>query len=167
MASSKYDSHVLPKLEQIDTWAKEGLSDKQIAGKLGIAYSTFRRYRDENEALSAALACAKEVPDTEVENALYKKALGYNAEIVKHYKLKSVEYDPDTGKKCKETEELVAVKDEVHVPADTTAQMFWLVNRRSERWSYKPNAGEEAEDEETGVIVLAPMIAPEREAADG
>ena len=70
MAKSKYESHVLPKLDLVEGWARDGLSDEQIAHNLGIAYSTLKSYKSDYEALSAALARGKEVVDLEVENAL-------------------------------------------------------------------------------------------------
>ena len=155
MAKSKYETHVLPNLDKIIKWAKDGATAKEIAANLHIAYSTFRKYLDEGQegderyaALSAAFAQACEVPDEQVENALFKSCLGYNAQIVKHYKLKTVEYDPETGKRIREVETLVEARDEVHVSANTAAQMFWLTNRKPETWKYKPEAQDGDEDEE-------------------
>lgn len=161
MAKSKYETHVLPNLERIEKWAKEGATAKDIAAKLKIAYSTLRKYIDLGKdgdgryaALSAAFAQACEVPDEQVENALFKSCLGYNAQIVKHYKLKTVEYDPETGKRIREVETLVEARDEVHVPANTAAQMFWLANRRPDRWKYKPQETDYDKDSERGVIMI-------------
>ena len=183
MAKSKYETHVLPHLDKIAAWAKAGATAKEIAEKLHIAYSTFRKYLDEGEkeleegkedgrytALSAAFAQACEEPDGEVEAALYKSCLGYNAQIVKHYKLKKVEYDPETGKRLRETEELVEARDEVHVAANTAAQMFWLANRRPDRWKYKPQEETERDDDGSGVVLLpavADLQSPEGGASDG
>ena len=77
MAKSKYFTHVEPKLKLVECWARDGLTDEQIANNLGIAYSTLREYRDKYSALSAALKKGKEIVDYEVENALLKRALGY------------------------------------------------------------------------------------------
>lgn len=165
MAKSKYETHVLPNLDRIEAWAKDGATAKEIAEKLRISYSTFRKYLDDGEkgderyaALSAAFAQACVVPDEEVEAALYKSCLGYNAQIIKHYKLKTVEYDPETGKRLRETEVLVEAKDEVHVAANTAAQMFWLTNRRPDRWKYKPEAADGDEDDSSGVVLLSPVM---------
>lgn len=162
MAKNKYETHVLPNLEKIAAWAKDGATAKEIASKLKIAYSTFRKYLDEGEkgderytALSAAFAQACEVPDDEVEAALYKSCLGYNAKIAKHYKIKTVEYDPDTGRRIREEEKLVEAFDEVHVAANTAAQMFWLANRRPGRWSYKPEGGGEGSE---GGVAFLPQV---------
>lgn len=169
MAKSKYETHVLPNLGKIEAWAKAGATAKEIAENLGIAYSTFRKYIDDGEngderysALSALYAHACEVPDKEVEASLYKLANGYTAQVAKTFKIKIVEYDETTGKKIREYEELRTGIDEVHVPANVTAQMFWLANRVPDRWKYKPEAERKNDDEGTGVVMI-----PEVGAANG
>jgi hypothetical protein len=145
MSKRKFDTHVLPYLDKIVAWAAEGATTKAIANNLEIAYSTFRKYVDEGQngnerysALSAAFVRAREVPDDDVENSLYKRALGYTAKVAKHYRVKETNFDPDTGKKVREVEKLVECFDEVHVPADTNAIIFWLTNRRQDRWKRDP-----------------------------
>jgi hypothetical protein len=78
MAKSKYDTHVKDNLILVEGWARDGLTDEQIAYNLGIAYSTFREYKNKYSALSSALKKGKEVVDYEVENALYKAAINGN-----------------------------------------------------------------------------------------
>lgn len=122
MAKTKYEQNVEPKLLQVEAWARNGLTDKQIAKNLGIAYSTFREYRDKHSAFSAVLKKGKEVIDIEVENALLKRALGYE------YNETTAERDPNTGKMVVEK----VVRKQI-VP-DTTAQIFWLKNRLPDKW---------------------------------
>ena len=95
-------------------------------------------YKNKYPQISQSLKKGKEVVDIEVENALLKKAMGYNVEVKKTFKVRIVDYDQDTGKKIMEREELQTGVDEVHIPADTTAQIFWLKNRRPESWRDKP-----------------------------
>ena len=121
---SKYHTHVEPRLKEIEAWARDGLTDEQIAKNLGVAYSTFRKYRDEHSALSASLKKGKEVVDREVENALLKRALGYEYEEVKTL-IEEVD-----GKKKKKVEKVIK-----HVPADVSAAIFWLRNRKGFVWS--------------------------------
>ena len=126
---SKYQTHVEPKLFEVECWARDGLIDEQIAKNLGVAYSTFRTYIDKFPALSAALKKGKEVIDYEVENALLKRALGYNYKEVTQERIFNEElgmFDLTTTK---------VVKKEV-VP-DTTAQIFWLKNRKPVEWRDK------------------------------
>ena len=164
MSKSKYDSNVAPRLTEVEGWARNGVSDEDIAHNLGVAYSTFRKYKAANAALSAALARGKEVVDIEVEGALLKRCMGYNARVAKHYKVKTIDYD-ENGKKICEREELKEVCDEVHIPADTTAQMFWLTNRKKKDWKYKPDEDKTGDENETGVVLL-PEIAEDAPAAE-
>lgn len=172
MAKNKYETHVLPYLDKITAWAKAGATAKEIAGKLHIAYSTFRKYLDDGEkgderyaALSAAYAGACEIPDDEVEAALFRLATGYTVSLAKTFKVKRVDYDPETGRRTGEHEELVTGYDETHVPANAQAQMFWLANRRPDRWQYKPEAKDEG-DKGGGVVILSPVL-PEQEPKNG
>lgn len=119
---TKYDTHVKDRFIEIEGWARDGLIDKQIAKNLGVAYSTFRKYVKEYSALSATLKRGKEVIDREVENALLKRALGYEYEEVKRKV-------SDDG-----TEVTTTIKQ---VVPDTTAQIFWLKNRKPEKWRDK------------------------------
>lgn len=133
---TKYDTHVLPRLEEIEGMSREGVPEEQIAGALGIAYSTFNEYKKRPE-LSEALKRSREAADYAVENALFKRCVGHKVKIKKHYKVKTVEYDQDTGRKTAEREELQEVEEEQYVPPDTAAQIFWLTNRKGDRWKNK------------------------------
>jgi hypothetical protein len=126
MAQNKYETHVKPKLNLVECWARDGYIDEDIAKKLGVAYSTFKEYKVKYPDLLASLKKGKEVVDFEVENALLKRALGYKyVETTKEARI-----DKKTGK-----EELVVVKAvEKEMPADTTAQIFWLKNRKPDEW---------------------------------
>ena len=89
-----------------------------------------------------------------VEESIYKRARGYKVAVKKTYKVKRVEYDPDTGKKTLEREELETGIDEVHIPADVRAGEYWLKNRSPERWSEHQNAPDTDEDGGSGIILL-------------
>lgn len=123
------------KLILLEGWAREGLSDEQIANNMGIATSTFYDWKKKYLEFSNTLKKSKEVVDLEVENALLKKALGYNVEVKKAIKVKEVLYD--NGKRLKEIERIEYANEQIHIPADTTAQIFWLKNRRKEQWRDK------------------------------
>ncbi len=117
-------------------WARDGLIEKQIAKNLGIALSTLSDYKKKYPDFSDAIKKGKEISDYEVENALFKKALGYNATIKKAFKVKEITYKD--GKRLKETEHIEYAEEEVHIPADTAAQIYWLNNRKPDKWSNKP-----------------------------
>lgn len=120
---TKYETNILPKLNLIEAWARDGLTDEQIANNVGVAYSTFRDYRDKFSALSAVLKKGKDDIDIQVENALLKRAMGYDVDEVMQEKSGGV------VTKTKVTRR--------HIPADVGAIAFWLKNRRSDKWKNK------------------------------
>lgn len=111
-------------LLQIEGWARDGLTDAQVANNMGIAYSTFREWIEKFPAISAALKRGKAPVDIEVENALLKRAMGYDYEetVTEIYK----------GEGGVERQHIRKLKK--HLPPDTTAQIFWLKNRRPDKW---------------------------------
>lgn len=136
---AKYSRWLEPEgLTLIEDWARDGLTDEQIAYNMGIAYSTFREWLKKFSAISAVLKKGKEVVDAQVESALYRKAIGFKETVKKPIKVKRIIYD-DEGKKIGEHEEIVTVNEEIYIPPDTTAQIFWLKNRRPDKWRDKQN----------------------------
>lgn len=122
----KYYTHVEPKLIEIEGWARDGLIDEQIAQNLGVAYSTFKVYKNKHSAFSAALKRGKDVVDREVENALLKRALGYSYDEI----TREIVYD-EISQKDELTVTKIVTKE---VNPDTTAQIFWLKNRKPADW---------------------------------
>ena len=110
-------------------WAAEGLSETRIAEKAGVRPDTLRGWKKKFPQLKHALERTAPAvdQDQQIENALLKKATGYTVDVSKAYKLRRVEYED--GKKVCEFEELAQGVDQVHVPADLSAQIFWLKNR--------------------------------------
>lgn len=129
MAKSKYESIVKPKLIVIEGWARNGLTDEQIAKNLGIAVSTLNDYKNKYSEFSESLKRGKEVVDIEVENALLKRALGYKYNEV----TKELIVNKETGEEELKVTKVVTKE----VVPDTTAQIFWLKNRKPEDWRDK------------------------------
>ncbi|WP_227834452.1 MULTISPECIES: transposase [unclassified Clostridioides] len=108
-------------LMKVEGWAKDGLIDGQIAANMGISISTLYDWKKKYPEFSESLKDGKEVVDKQVENALLKRALGYF-------------YDEITYKDGKEVKRVTK-----HVLPDTTAQIFWLKNRKPEVWQNDPH----------------------------
>lgn len=137
MARGKYENWLTPEgLLKIEGWARDGLTEKQIAERMGVAYSTLRDWKEKYPALSAPIKRGKEIPDRKVENALYERAIGGVRNVKKTFKVKEKYYD-DQGRLC-EKEKLQTAIDQVYIPGDTTAQIFWLKNRKPDDWRDKP-----------------------------
>lgn len=135
-------------------WARDGLTDEEIAKNIGISRSTLAEWKKKYPDISDTLKKGKEIVDMEVENSLLNRAKGYNAKVRKTFKLKKVEYDSITGKKVKEEEVLEQAEDEVHIPADVTAIIFWLKNRLPEKWKDRRlEMPDDSEDMEKMIIL--------------
>jgi len=124
---SMYDQKILPKLDIIEGWARNGLTLEDIAHNLGISKVTLIKYKKSHKELSDAIDTGKEIADIRVENALYRRAIGFYS---KEQKVITVR-DPDG-----ETRPEVVEYDVYHKP-DVTAQIFWLKNRKPESWRDK------------------------------
>ena len=95
-------------------WARDGLTDEQIAKNMCISPSTLYEWKKKYSEISESLKEGKEIADYLVENALFKNALEGN----------------------------------------TTAQIFWLKNRKRDKWRDNPEPEMEEEKEEGIVIEL-------------
>lgn len=126
MAKSKYESFVQPKLAVMEDWARDGLTDKDIAARLGISEDSLYEYKKRYSEFSEALKRGKEIADRAVENALFKRAVGYS------YREITEEQDRDGNVRTTK----IVTKE---VAPDTTAQIFWLKNRRPDLWRDKQN----------------------------
>lgn len=130
-------------LENIENWANIGLSQKEIAKKIGIGYSTFRLLKQSNLALSAVyenVAIKKNktlMKVKNVEKALYDRAVGFEYEQTELIKVKESGYD-ERGKKW-EKEKIEEVKKKVYVPPDVNAAKFYLVNKGKKEWQDNPH----------------------------
>ena len=158
MAKSKYETHVLPNLAKISKWAAAGATAKEISQKLKLSYSTLRRYLDQGsegderyEALWDAFTSACGEADDKVEAALFRRACGYQYEEV------TVEEKLDRYGEI----HVLTKKTTRDVAPDPTSAMFWLTNRRRDRWKYRPDDAPSGEGDgtETGVVEL-PAVAP-------
>lgn len=99
------------KLILLEGWARDGLTNEDIAKNIGINVKTLYDWKNKESNISNALKRGKEVVDFEVENALYKSAIEGNV----------------------------------------TAQIFWLKNRRKDKWREKQE-NDEKEQTKTGII---------------
>lgn len=122
---AKYDEWITEDgLIKLEGMARDGLTDEQIAQNIGIARSTLNVWKNRFVDISDSLKRGKEIIDRQVENALLKRALGYEYEEVKMV----VEKD-EKGNEKKRQEKVIR-----KVVPDTTAQIFWLKNRKPEDW---------------------------------
>lgn len=104
--------------------SRDSLTKNELARKLGIAPKTLSLWESKYPEIEEALRQGREITDVRVENAILKKALGFETTEVK----KVVKADG--------AEEITTVVKSV--PPDVSAASVWLKNRCPERWRDKP-----------------------------
>lgn len=111
------------KLLMIEGWARQGLTDEQIASNIGVNKTTLYDWIKRFPNISNALKKGKAPVDFEVENALYKRAVGFEYEETETL---IEEVNGETKKKVKRIKRTAL--------PDTSAIIFWLKNRKPEQW---------------------------------
>ncbi len=119
------------------------MTDEQISDNIGINRATFYEWMNRFPEIRNALKKGKEPVDIQVENALLKRALGYDYEET----ITEVE-DMGGGKTRKHVRKITK-----HVPGDTTAQIFWLKNRKPKQWRDRVDASVNLDTEDLSPLV--------------
>lgn len=130
MAKGKYQRWLTPEgLLLIQGWARDGLTDEEIACKMGVTRKTLYEWMNRFSDIRDTIKKNKEVADREVEQALFRKATGYKIkEVTRERRINPLTREP----------ELVVIKEiEKDVAPDTAAQVFWLKNRKPNEWRDK------------------------------
>ena len=115
MAKPKFDFDDEQNLIRIEGWARDGLTDEQIAHNMGITSKTLYEWKNKYGDICESLKKGKEIVDFEVENALFQSAMAGN----------------------------------------TTAQIFWLKNRRPNKWRDKREVESSTSDDNINAFIKA------------
>lgn len=109
-------------VEQGRKLAKLGAKDTEIADFFEVDVRTIYRWKAEHEDFCQALKVGKSKADERVVRGLYERATGYTHPEDKIFMAEGVPVTVPTMK---------------HYPPDTTAAIFWLKNRNSQKWRDK------------------------------
>ena len=96
-----------------------GATDFELGRLFGVTEKTINQWKLAHHEFSLALKVGKEVADDRVERSLYQRALGSEIE-----RSRSVTANGQT----------VTTTIIERLPGDTAAMIFWLKNRRPNRW---------------------------------
>ena len=118
-------------------WARDGLSDEQIAHNMGISRKTLYEWKNKYSDIRDVLKKTKDVVDKEVENALQKSSEGFYVEET----TEELRWNRDTSK----YEMVVTKRVKKYIPPSTAAQIFWLKNRKPDVWRDKREIDANAE----------------------
>ena len=121
---SVYETKIKARFDDIEKWMKKGATERSIAGNLGIAYSTFSKYKLEKSELTELLKKSREPAVEDIENAMFSAAIGGIQKIKKCAKCKRIEYE--NGRRVREEEIMVPYEEEMYIPPNTTAGIYLL-----------------------------------------
>ena len=112
-----------------DDWAWSlairGATDAEIAEAMHVSRKTICSWKKEHESFANALAEGKEIADSKIERSLYQSAQGYFVD--EEERLIEVSKDGTTKLGDLRTKKR-------YIPPSTTAQIFWLKNRKRAHW---------------------------------
>lgn len=112
------------KLILLTGWCMDGYTEEEIAKKMGVSINTLYNWKAKKVEILEALKKGKEICDYEVEQNLYKATKDHIVEVTK----KQIVKDKDGEK------QYITITEQV-IPANVTAQLSWLNNRKREKWS--------------------------------
>lgn len=145
-----YRDKVRPKWELIMAFCRQGLTDPQIALKLGIATQTWKKFLEEHEELADWVTEGREFAQAQVENALFKRAIGFSyTEVTRERRQVPGEegFEMVITKKVKKT-----------VQGDVGAQQYWLEHRAPNAWTRNPAPGTDTEGINAKISSLATLL---------
>jgi len=129
MGKGKYQEWITEEgLIKLEGWAKDGLTDEQIAYNIGINAATLYKWKSKYSEIDKSLKRGKEVVDRLVENAMFKEILGY-------------EYTEETALQSGEIKQI-----RKYARPNPALTIFWLKNRKPKEWRDKQ------EIEQTGSV---------------
>lgn len=142
MAKGKYEEWLSEyNLLLLESWARDGLTDEQIAHNIGITVTTLYNWKNKHVEIFNALKKGKAVADVMVENALFKSALGYDVE--------------EWEEKLDSAGVVHKVHKQRHIPPSNAAQIFWLKNRKYDKWKDKPIESTAEDNEKLTALIKA------------
>lgn len=115
---SKFSQSLAARILELAT---KGKTEVEIAHSLGISPTTLANWKGKHPDFLEALKKAKDVADDLMEATLFQRGMGYSYSAVKFF------FDSKSGK-------VVSQAYVEKLPPDTTAIIFWLKNRRPDRW---------------------------------
>jgi hypothetical protein len=122
-----------------ESLAKRGVIDKEMAKDFGISEQTLNTWKKKHPEFFESLKKGKKIPDDEVERSLFERATGYSCPDTKVF------YDSKRG-------EVITQPITKHYAPDPTSMIFWLKNRRPDKWRDKQEVDHNMSNEVLEVI---------------
>lgn len=139
----KYDEWITEDgLLQLEGWARDGLTISDIAHNIGISRQRLYKWMEKYPEIKKSIKKGQKTVDIKVENALLKRALGYE------YEETITEITTVGDKQQKHVRKL-----KKHMAPDVGAICFWLKNRKSDKWKDRPVFEGNVEDDALNLLM--------------
>lgn len=124
---SKYEI-IKTNFAKIEQLLSNGITEREAARSIGVAYSTWNKYKAEQKEFSELITKSREKPVDDLVNSMYKSAMGFKQTIKDVTKMKRDIIDPLTGKKEGQEEFLQEYEKEIYIPPNFQAAKFLILN---------------------------------------
>src|SRR5882762_2982318 len=134
---TKYRGHFVAIAKML---SRKGATDFEIATALGVTRQTFYLWMQTHPKFFDAVKLGKAPPDKRTERSLFERANGYSFPSEEMFLVDEVIETPaPTAADPKavvitRTKKVLRVPTVKHVPPSDTAIIFWLKNRRKDKW---------------------------------
>ena len=118
-------------VKQAEKLCRLHAGDREIADFFGVNEATLHRWKLVHPVFCESLKRTKEEVDAQVEQSLFRRAMGYSHKSEKVFQFQG---------------QVIRAETVEHYPPDATSMIFWLKNRQPGKWRDRHD-GEGLEDE--------------------
>jgi hypothetical protein len=131
-------------LEQLTVWGIEGLGIMQMCKLIGVSPCAFSKWRKKKPLIDKYLNAAMSMADLEVQNALYRSALGYNTVETE------VTFRVNKEGKMSQTKVIETHKE---IAPSVQACQVWLYNRLPKDWKRNRDKSFEFDEQDNHIEI--------------
>jgi hypothetical protein len=129
-------------MRRIPVWKRAGRSDDWIANYIGISLGTLKNWKKDHKEFSAMFKRGRAELQEELEESLYKRALGYD----------DIEEEYAIDDKGNVVDGVIKIKKKKKY--SETALKMALANLDKKKWSKKALSGDEDDDEKSDKVIF-------------
>ena len=135
---NKYDTHIKPSMDAISGWIRNGFTQQSIAGKVGVAWSTWKKHKAANEEFRKTVQEAEQNIVALAVNNLVKLMQGYSYDE-EHTEVRVPAPQLQGAQAGQAAPQRMIIKKTItkHITPNLGAICLILFNRDPEKWKDK------------------------------
>lgn len=150
------------RLKTIEGWAKQGLTNDEMAEALGVSRDMIYKWQREQPAFKEAMLKGKFESNGEILASAFRQATGYYQHVTEPFKVKTVVQvaESNSGRPIfEEVEEVIDHSYMKYFPPNQTMAIFMLKNRLPEFYKDKQDMNHMGQ---VGVVMMDDIPTPEQ-----